>query len=191
MELLKQGGAFLDRDGTLNVQPLRGDYIRCPSELVLLEGAAHAVRMFNERGVPVVLVTNQRWLSFPEVEWAAYEAVDRRLAELLAADGAHLDGHHVCPHAFNTCSCRKPQPGMLLRGAAELDLDLRASLMIGDAAVDSAAGRAVGAHVALVHGAARWVDAPRDVPRFSCLDDAAHWALREVFPRTKADATPW
>jgi D-glycero-D-manno-heptose 1,7-bisphosphate phosphatase len=143
------GAIFLDRDGTLNVGAAPGEYIRRPDELTLLPGAAAAVRRINQAGVLAVLVTNQRWLSRPPADSpadsaAAYRAVDDRLHEQLAERGAHLDGCYVCPHALDSCDCRKPAPGMLIRAAAELGISLPGSCLIGDSVSDLEAGRAAG-----------------------------------------------
>lgn len=111
---------------------------------MLLPGAAAALAALNAAGLTTVLVTNQRWLSRPDADPARYAATHARLVELLAAEGAHLDAAYHCPHAADACDCRKPRPGMLLRAAAELGLDLARSVIVGDAASDVAAGRAAG-----------------------------------------------
>ncbi|HEY6422187.1 MAG TPA: HAD-IIIA family hydrolase [Pseudonocardiaceae bacterium] len=135
---------FLDRDGTINVPAAQGDYIRTPDRLVLLPGAAAAIRQFNRAGLRVVLVTNQRWMSAPDADPASFGATQDRLRELLAAEGAWLDAAYHCPHALRSCRCRKPAPGMLWRAAEDLGLDLTRSVIVGDAVSDLQAGRAAG-----------------------------------------------
>jgi D-glycero-D-manno-heptose 1,7-bisphosphate phosphatase len=151
---------FLDRDGTLNVKAAPGEYIRRPDELTLLPGAAAAVRRINQAGVLAVLVTNQRWLSRPAADFSAYRAVDDRLHERLAEQGARLDGCYVCPHALDSCDCRKPAPGMLIRAAAELGIALPGSCLIGDSVSDLAAGRAAGTATVFIRPPARDAGAP-------------------------------
>jgi D-glycero-D-manno-heptose 1,7-bisphosphate phosphatase len=143
---------FLDRDGTINVKAAEGEYIRSPAELVLLPGAAQAVAALNAAGVRTVLVTNQRWLSEPSADPAHFEAIQQRLRELLADNGAHLDAEYHCPHAANSCDCRKPLAGMLVRAADEHGFELAQSVMIGDSDADVAAGRAAGAATVLLRG---------------------------------------
>jgi D-glycero-D-manno-heptose 1,7-bisphosphate phosphatase len=134
---------FLDRDGTVNVEASEGKYITRPGELVLLSGAAAAISRLNAASIQVILVTNQRWLSrLPDV--TPYECVHARLEELLAEAGAHLDAAYFCPHAFGSCRCRKPSPGMLERAADERRFSLTDAVMIGDRESDVAAGRAAG-----------------------------------------------
>ena len=141
---------FLDRDGTINVKADDGAYVSSPVDMVLLPGAAGAVRRLNELGVLTVLVTNQRWMSFPGADPEGFAATQARLEELLGAEGAHVDAVYHCPHAHGSCGCRKPAPGMLRAAARDLQLDLRASVVIGDAVSDVRAGRAAGAGTILL-----------------------------------------
>ncbi|WP_406814309.1 D-glycero-alpha-D-manno-heptose-1,7-bisphosphate 7-phosphatase [Mycobacterium sp. M23085] len=143
-DLRKVRTVFLDRDGTINVKAAAGEYIRSPAELVLLPGAARAVAALNAAGLRTVLVTNQRWLSEKAAEPAHFTAIQRRLHELLAGEGARIDAVYHCPHAANSCDCRKPLAGMLVRAAREHDFDLTESVIIGDGDTDVTAGRAAG-----------------------------------------------
>ena len=127
---------FLDRDGTLNVKAPEGEYITSPADLVLLPGAAHAVAQLNAAGLGTILVTNQRWLSSPAADPRRYAAIQARLNELLAAEGARLDACFHCPHPAGSCDCR--------RAAAEHRLDLARAVIVGDTVDDMAAGRSAG-----------------------------------------------
>lgn len=174
-----RGAIFLDRDGTLNRKAPEGEYIRTPGELELLPGAASAVRRINMAGIPVILVTNQRWLSDPSANIDAYSAVQRELIRLLAAEGASLDACYVCPHARGSCDCRKPAPGMLLRAARDLGIDLSVSVVIGDAATDVQAGLAVRATTVLIDPrAARGRSGTREAGAGGSA--AAHFAAQDI-----------
>lgn len=140
---------FLDRDGTL-LDEL--GFLSRPEDLRLLPGAAEGVRLINQAGWSAVLVTNQSGIArglFGEPELAAVHA---RLAEELAAHGAHLDALFHCPHhpeqglgaLRRTCACRKPAPGLLLEAAERLGLALGASWIVGDSQRDLEAGRRAG-----------------------------------------------
>lgn len=144
---------FLDRDGTINVKAAEGEYVTRATDLVLLPGAARAVAALNAAGLRTVLVTNQRWLSGPSADPAGFDAVQERLTQLLAEEGAHLDAAYHCPHAADSCDCRKPLAGMLFRAAREHGLDLAESVMVGDSPADVAAGRAAGAGTILLRPA--------------------------------------
>ncbi len=146
---------FIDRDGTLNEEV---DHLHRPEEAVLTPGAAQALARVNRLGIPVIVVTNQAGIGKGIFDWKDYEAVMVRLRELLAAEGAHLDAAYACPYHAEARAPyrvadhpdRKPNPGMLLRAAAEHDLDLKRSWMVGDKALDLEAGRRAGCRVALV-----------------------------------------
>lgn len=145
---------FLDRDGTLNVKAPEGAYVERPQDLVLLPGAAAAVRRLVACGVRTVLVTNQRWLARAGADPAAYRAVHERFVGMLAAQGARLDAVYHCPHERGTCACRKPAPGMLLTAAVEHGFDLDTSVIVGDSLSDVAAGRAAGTGAILLRARA-------------------------------------
>lgn len=152
---MAKAAVFLDRDGTVNIE---AGYIRELENLNLIPGAAEVIRGLNEAGVPVVLVTNQSGPArdyYPE-SWV--HKLHERLEKLLAAEGAHLDKIYYCPHLpdgtvpeyTQDCDCRKPEPGMLLAAAKDLDLDLSRSFMIGDKATDVEVGQRVGAKTVLL-----------------------------------------
>lgn len=139
------GTVFLDRDGTLNVKAPEGAYVAGPADLVLLPGAADAVRRLNQAGVFVVLVTNQRGIARGLVAPDAHARVMGRLTAELASAGACIDAVYVCPHEKESCDCRKPAPGLLLRAArAHPGIDLSDAVTVGDAESDIAAGAAAG-----------------------------------------------
>ena len=137
---------FLDRDGVLNVL-LRGDDVKTPAELVLLPGAAEAVRRLNALGFPVFVISNQQGVAKNVMTPADLEAVDAALRGALHKDapGARLDGSYYCPHgASDACACRKPRPGLIEQAAREHDIDLARSFFVGDAPTDALAARAAG-----------------------------------------------
>jgi len=144
---------FLDRDGTLNENPPRGDFVRRPEDLRLLGGVPRALRSLREAGYLLAVVSNQSGISRGLMSSEAVAAVNSRLGELLAREGASLDGIYVCPHSREAlCDCRKPRPGLLLRAARELGIELGRSWMVGDSARDVAAARAAGVRAVLVYG---------------------------------------
>jgi D-glycero-D-manno-heptose 1,7-bisphosphate phosphatase len=135
----------LDRDGTINVKAPEGGYITSPGDLELLPGAAAAVRALNRAGVPVFVVTNQRGVALGRMSAADVGAVNARLEDLLALEGARVDAIYVCPHEGGTCGCRKPLPGLLLRAAADHPgTVLGSAVLVGDAESDVGAALAAG-----------------------------------------------
>lgn len=152
---MPQPAVILDRDGTINEQV---GYVNHPDRFWLLPGVASAIRRLNDRGIPVVVATNQAGAArgyYPEELLAV---VHEKMHHLLAEDGAHLDGLYVCPHLPGAglphlavdCDCRKPRTGMLVRAARDLDLDLERSYVVGDRMGDVRFGQRVGARGILV-----------------------------------------
>ena len=162
--MARRPAVFIDRDGTLTEEV---GYVNHPSRLRLLPRSAEAVRRLNEAGIAAVVATNQAGIARGYFTEELMHAVHERLVETLKDAGAHLDGLYVCPHhptegmpPFRAdCDCRKPKPGLLLRAARDLDLDLGASTMVGDKASDLLVAPAVGAHAVLVltgYGQGEW-----------------------------------
>ena len=144
---------FLDRDGTINVAPPAGQYVTSAAELELLPGAGEAIGLLNHAHVWTAVVTNQRAIARGLMTERDLLAIHVSLQAQLARHGAHLDAIYHCPHALDTCTCRKPQPGMLLRARREHpDLDFATAALIGDKLSDIQAGRRVGAATVLLAG---------------------------------------
>jgi D-glycero-D-manno-heptose 1,7-bisphosphate phosphatase len=151
---------FLDRDGVLNEAVLRGGRPHPPAtagEVVLRPGAQDACCRLREAGFLLVMVTNQPDIARGATTREAVDAInDRLLAEL------GLDAACVCPHDdAHSCGCRKPAPGLILEAAERFDVDLRASLMVGDRWRDIAAGAAAGIATVWVRSTYR-EETPRD-----------------------------
>lgn len=147
--------AFLDRDGTINESPPRGEYVTSPDEVRLLDGAAEAIRALNEHPAKVVVVTNQRGIALGKMSEADLELVNERLVDLLAREGAHLDAILHCPHHEGVCDCRKPGTGMFERAAREVEgVGLAGAAMVGDTARDVEAGNRLGLTTVRIGGAA-------------------------------------
>jgi D-glycero-D-manno-heptose 1,7-bisphosphate phosphatase len=134
--------AFLDRDGVINVD--RG-YVGQVDRFELAPGAAEGMRVLAGAGYLLAVVTNQSGIGRGYYGVADFEAVTRHMRAELRARGVEVALVCHCPHLpGDGCPCRKPRPGMILDAAARLDVDLGASVMIGDSPSDIAAGRAAG-----------------------------------------------
>lgn len=161
---------FLDRDGTLLEE---ANYLSELERLSFFPFAIDAVRLLNRAGLAVVVVTNQAGIARGIVEESFVAQAHAEMRARLAAGGARVDGYYYCPHHpqgiveryRQACDCRKPAPGLLRRAAADLDLDLAASFVVGDQLHDLQAGRAVGARGVLVRtGYGRKQEARPDRP---------------------------
>lgn len=146
---------FLDRDGVIIED---SHFVSSTQQVRLVPGSAGAVAALNRAGWPVVVVTNQSGVGrgFFTVETVA--EVHTFITEQLAEAGAKVDAFYYCPHHPEAevieyrlaCECRKPKAGMLRTAAADLDLDLVRSWMVGDRASDLEAGAAAGCRTVLV-----------------------------------------
>jgi D-glycero-D-manno-heptose 1,7-bisphosphate phosphatase len=145
--------AFLDRDGTINVKAAEGGYVTRPEELELLPRAGEAIARLNAAGWRAVVVTNQRGIARGLMSEDDLAAVHRRLEADLAEAGAHLDGIYTCPHAEDSCDCRKPGTGLFERARAdEPAIDFATAVVIGDSWRDMRAAAALGCRRVLVAG---------------------------------------
>lgn len=141
------GAAFLDRDGTINAKAGgKGNYVETPDQLVLLPGAAAAIRRLNDAGFKVVVITNQRGVALGRMTHEDLDRVHARMRELLEREaGAHVDDIFYCPHQIDSCSCRKPDVGLFLEAKDRWpEIDLPASAMVGDSDNDVIAGSRLG-----------------------------------------------
>lgn len=145
----------MDRDGVINRPPPPEErYITRPGDFLLQPGIAEAIRLFNERNLPVAVVTNQKAVAIGRLTPEVLNRIHDRMRELLAQEGASLQTVHYCPHReSDRCECRKPRPGMLRAAAGELNINPRHSWMIGDQARDLEAGRAMGCKTLLIGSA--------------------------------------
>ena len=143
----RRPAAFLDRDGVLNVDH---GYTHRPEQLEWIDGAQDAVRLLNEAGYLVIVVTNQSGVARGYYDEDAVKSLHAHMQRNLAALGAHVDAFYYCPHHPEgtvkslavSCRCRKPGTGMLEQAASEWPIDRNASFLIGDKDDDMAAAHA-------------------------------------------------
>ncbi|HOC39612.1 MAG TPA: HAD family hydrolase, partial [Thermodesulfobacteriota bacterium] len=119
---------FLDRDGTINEEV---EYLARPEQLILLPTVADAVRLLNEKGIRVIVVTNQSGIARGYFSEDQLQQIHTILQQKLAQEGAHIDRFYYCPHHPDygeepyrqNCECRKPHTGMFLQAARDEKLD--------------------------------------------------------------------
>ena len=153
----KKPAAFLDRDGVLNVDR---DYVHDQEGFAWVEGAPEAVKWLNDRGYLVIVITNQAGIARGHYSENEFLSFTRWINEQLQASGAHLDATYYCPHHpvegrgvyKKTCDCRKPAPGLIMRAAAEWDIDIQHSMLIGDQESDLLAAHDAGLSAHLFKG---------------------------------------
>ena len=145
---------FLDRDGTINIEK---EYLNQVKDFEFIPGVPEAVRLLNQAGIMVVVVTNQSGVARGYYTEEDVENLHRHIDRELESSGAHVDAWLYCPHHpagrgsyALPCDCRKPLPGMLQVAARRYDIDLENSTMIGDKLADIEAGQAAGCRTILV-----------------------------------------
>jgi D-glycero-D-manno-heptose 1,7-bisphosphate phosphatase len=144
-----QAAVFLDRDGVIVAN--REDYVKRWEEVEFLEGALEALQRLAVGSRPIVMVTNQSAVGRGILSYEEAVELNQRIIETVEAHGGRIDAAYLCPHhPADQCDCRKPAPGMLLRAAKELNLDLAASFLVGDALTDLQAAERASAQGILV-----------------------------------------
>jgi len=141
---------FLDRDGVIIEN--RPAYVRSWEEVEIFPDAIAALARLVDSPYKIVVITNQAGIGKGLISFQVAADINLRLRQEVAKAGGRIDMIVMCPHKpEDACSCRKPQPGMLLKAAQDLSIDLSQSIMIGDSLTDLQAGNAAGVRsVALV-----------------------------------------
>ncbi len=183
---------FLDRDGTINEEV---GYVNHIERFRLLPRVSEAIRLLNQKGIKVVVVTNQSGVArgyFPE---SLIHEVHKKMEELLRKQGAYIDGIYYCPHHplegifpyRQVCNCRKPETGLISKAVKEFDIDCRRSYMIGDRGVDIEFGHKIGAKSILVltgYGKGEWEynrNQWKEKPEYVAADlyEAVEWIIKQ------------
>ena len=136
---------FLDRDGVINKKPPMSDYVKKWEEFRFLPGAIEAIKLLNDNGFKVVVVTNQAGIAKGQFSLSDLHYIHDNMQKELKKHNAHIDAIYFCPHGYDdNCDCRKPKPGLLLQAAKELKFDTKDAILIGDDEKDEKAGEAAG-----------------------------------------------
>ena len=138
---MKRTAVFIDRDGTINEQM---GYINHISRFVLLPGTAEGIRLLNRHQYLAIIVSNQSGVARGYFPMALIDRVHAHMKDLLAKEGANIDGIFFCPHYPRgivpeysvECDCRKPRTGLVQKACEEFDIDMKNSYVIGDRCSD-------------------------------------------------------
>jgi histidinol-phosphate phosphatase family protein len=123
---------FLDRDGVVIAN--HPDYVRSWADVSFIPRALETLATMAGSPYAIVIVTNQAGVGRGLIPLAEAVSINERVRDEIVRAGGRVDGLYLCPHTdADNCDCRKPRPGMLLRAARELRLDLSRSWMVGDA----------------------------------------------------------
>lgn len=146
---------FLDRDGNINVEK---DYLHKVEEFEFIDGAREAIKIFNDLGYLVVIVTNQSGIARGYYDERSVKVLHDYLQKEVEKIGGNIDGFYYCPHHPKKgiggykldCNCRKPKSGMFLEAQKDLNIDFLSSIMVGDKVSDIKAGKNLGMRSILV-----------------------------------------
>jgi len=140
--LLKQV-VFLDRDGVINRDS--HDYIRNWNDFEFLPRSLEALNLLACKGLPVIVITNQSGIHRGFISLPDLADIHRQLRQVVERTGGRILDFFYCPHhPDELCACRKPEPGLIRQACARYDIDLPASVMVGDSAKDIECGRNAG-----------------------------------------------
>jgi D-glycero-D-manno-heptose 1,7-bisphosphate phosphatase len=185
--MVKRRAVFLDRDGTINIER---EYLHRIEDFEFIPGAPLAIRLLNDAGFLVIVVSNQSGVARGYYDEAAINRLHRHMDAELAGFGAAIDAYYFCPHHHEygigeyrkQCGCRKPRAGMLNQAAADFSIDMACSFMIGDKVVDVEAGLKAGCVPLMVrtgYGAIESDKLPANVPVYDDLLTAVRAILCE------------
>ena len=138
-----KAGVFIDRDGVININ--RSDYVKSWDEFKFEAGVFESINRLAQYPLVIVVISNQSIIGRGLVTREVVDEIHNRMLEAITQHGGRIDAIYYCPHRPGEgCECRKPRPGLLLRAAKELNLDLSRSYFIGDAVSDVEAALAAG-----------------------------------------------
>lgn len=191
----KNTAIFLDRDGTINDEV---GYLDSADKLRIIPAAFEAVRLINASGMKAVVITNQAGVAKGLFTEEFVREINGQIQSALLAQGALIDRFYFCPHHPTEgidpyrliCDCRKPEPGLLLQAAVDLNIDLARSYVIGDRLRDIETAHRAGAKGVLVmtgYGQDLMQEAGPDQanelnqPDYVAQDilEAVHWILKD------------
>ncbi len=172
---------FLDRDGVIIEDT---GHLHKVHDIEMIPGVERVIAEANRRGVHVVVVTNQSGIGQGIFRWEDFAEVQSHILETLAGAAAHIDAVLACPFTYRSGGPyvhpdhpdRKPNPGMLLKAAEALHVDLARSWIIGDRATDMSAGRNAG----IAGGLHVLTGAGREERDLALAETQADFAVRPV-----------
>ncbi len=144
----KNKAVFLDRDGTIIEDKI---YLNDPEQIVYLPKVFEALRLLRDQGYIFLIATNQSGVARGIVDINNLHEIHRRIRARFSQEGVDLLAFYYAPYMTHTDHpLRKPNPGMLLRGALDYNVNLSQSWMMGDRMIDVEAGHRAGCRSVLL-----------------------------------------
>lgn len=136
---------FIDRDGVINKNPPKSDYIRSWKEFKFLPGAVEGLKLLNDNDYQIIVVTNQAGIAREMISETDLTKIHKNMQDELEKYRVKLKAIYYCPHHWNDgCPCRKPKPGMFLKAAKNFNFNVRKAVFIGNSNSDQETAEAVG-----------------------------------------------
>ncbi len=147
--MLLHPAVFLDRDGVIIEN--RADYVRSWADVSFLPGALEALRRLQASPYRIIIITNQSAVGRGILTLEDAKSISDRIVTVVEREGGRIDAIYLCPHdPKDQCTCRKPKPGLILKAANDLEINLSESVIIGDAFSDLEAGQTAGVHAKIL-----------------------------------------
>lgn len=141
-------GVFLDRDGTMAPDV---HYCCRPEDFNLFPDVAKAIKLLNQRGFKVIVITNQSGIARGYFSEETLVKIHEKMKRELAKEGAYVDAIYYCPHhPDDNCDCRKPKPKLVFQAARDFEIDLTQSFVVGDMQLDVEFGKAANCKTILI-----------------------------------------
>ncbi len=170
---------FMDRDGTIGRDV---PYCSHPEDFELLPGVEEGIGLLNKDGFKVVIITNQSGIARGYFTAETLAEIHEKMCVDLAQAKAHVDAIYYCPHHPDEgCNCRKPNPTLMFRAAADLAIDISRSYMIGDREMDLETGRRAGCRASLLVRRGDKGARPGSLagtPTFGSVLEAVRWLIQ-------------
>jgi len=131
---------FLDRDGVINIEK---DYLYKIDDFEFIEGIFELCKHYQDLGYLIIVVTNQSGIARKYYTEEDFSNLTDWMVKKFRMRDIIISKVYYCPHhpdIFGSCSCRKPNPGMLLEAKKDFNLDLVSSVIVGDKERDIEAG---------------------------------------------------
>jgi histidinol-phosphate phosphatase family protein len=139
---------FFDRDGTLAPDV---PYCSRAEDFVLFGEAPQSIKLLNEAGFKVIVITNQSGIARGYFSERTLSAIHAKMCREFEESGARIDAIYYCPHhPEDDCECRKPKTMLFEKAVTDFGIDVEGSFVIGDTQMDISAGKAMGCKSVLV-----------------------------------------
>lgn len=136
---------FVDRDGVINKNPPKSDYVKSWKEFKFLPGAIEGLKLLSDNNYQIIVVTNQAGIARKMMGEADLTKIHKNMQDELKEHGVKLKAIYYCPHHWNDgCNCRKPKPGMFLKAVEDYNFNITKAIFIGDKSSDKEVAQVTG-----------------------------------------------